>query len=226
MRTRPFVFCLSVIVAAINPSAAGTIMPTSEILKLNACNLTKFNTRSLPRSCGLDVDVYYPECMKFEEGGFQPHTIAKASYEWNDFEVLVQISVAAADCGKSAARTLKKAIPEMGKEDIKAMSMGAGGEFLNGGVVNIRDVKIVWFDVFSKVGRMGESSLTVMRQYVIPADAGKLFYLRFSVGSVNGISPLGDFNALNPMFKKCAVALTLKQYDQFHKPRPAWQFWK
>lgn len=223
MSTRVILLCLGVAMTAINVSTAGTTIPASEIRKLNASDLAKFNTRNLPRSHGLDVDVYYPEFMKFEMGGFQPHTIAKASYEWNDFEVLVQISAAAEDCGKSAVRTLKEGISELDKDDVKEIAETGGGKFLDGGIVNIREVKIIWFDMLCKIDRMGESTLIAMRQYVIPADAGKLFYLRFSVGNTNCASPLDDFNALKPMFKRCAMALTLKQYSQFHEHRPAWR---
>jgi len=201
-------------------------MPASEIEKLNSSNITNFNTRSISTACGLDVDVYYPSCMKYEQGGFQTHTVGKASYEWNDYEVLVQISAAVEDCGKVKVKILKSAIPDMNQKDFKDLAEANGGKYLGGGIVNIRDVKVVWFDSLSEVNRMGESTLLVLRQYIIPADSGKLFYLRFSVGSMNGVSPLNDFKALAPMVRRCAVALTLKEYSQFHKTGPAWKFWK
>lgn len=225
MNSKVNFFCLGVIIGVGNLFAANTIMPATEIYKLNSCNFTNFNTKSLPSSCGLDVDVYYPQCMSFEKGGYQTHTIGKASYEWNDFEVLVQISVAAEDCGKSKVKNLKKTIPDMNRDDIGELATVNGGKFLDGGIVNIRDIKVLWFETLNNVNRMGESSLLVMRQYIIPADSGKMFYLRFSVGSANGQSPRNDFNALKPMFQRCAVALTLKQYDQFYKPSPGWKFW-
>lgn len=87
-----------------------TVLPTNVITYLNSSSLAKFNTKNLPNSLGLDIDVYYPECMKFEKGGFQTHTVGKTSYEWDDYRVLVQIATFARSDNRRAFLELKRAL--------------------------------------------------------------------------------------------------------------------
>ena len=136
--------------------------------------------------------------------------------------MLVQISVAVENCGRTKVLVLRRTIPDMNQSDIKDIATAVGGVYLGGGIVNIRDVKVLWFETQNNVTRMGESSIGITRQYLIPANGGRLFFLRFSVSSVNGMSPINDFRALEFMFRKCAVALTLKDYSQFYNSGSIW----
>lgn len=198
-------------------ASAHTIMPTSEIAKLNMGRLTKFNTRNIPGSFGLDVDVYYPDCMTYEQGGFQTHTVGKASYAWNDFEVLVQVLVSIYNPGPNEIKGLKQAIASVANKAELSEMIPSGGKFIDGGIVNLRDIKVLWFEFERTASRMGESSRGIYRAYMIPADAGYMLYLQFAVSCKTGKNPTEDFRALKPMITQCAVALSLKDYSQFDK---------
>lgn len=202
-------------------SKDNTILPSSEILKLNTCDLAKFNTRKLPGSCGLDVDVYYPKCMEFEEGGFQTHTIGKVSYESNGDESLVMITASVFNPGKELARAFRDMIAEGIDEEDLADFIPNGAKFLGGGIVSIRERKVIWCEFEIVVERMGVTTGEMIRYYMIPADSGYLFNLSFSVTSATGKIPRNDFNALRPMIQSCAVSLTLKDYAQFNSKSPS-----
>lgn len=193
----------------------GTILPSAEIKKLNESELVKFNTRDNARSFGLNVDVYYPKCMTLENGGFQPHTVAKMSYEWNDFEIYVQMVLSVFPADKQAIDNLKASIEDVPKAEDVASLMPTGAALIDCGVVNIRDVKVLWYEFSHTTFRMGESIRGLLRMYMIPADSGYVMNYQFSVGCATNRDPTSDFRALDPLFRKCAVALTLCDYSQF-----------
>ena len=196
-----------------------TLMPSSVIEKLNKAGLAKFNTRELPSSCGLDVDVYYPSCMKFEMCGFQPHTIGKVQYEWNDSEVFVQITVSVFNKGVKAVNELMEEIDAMTNEDLQDL-VPDSLKYVDGGFVNIRTIKIPWYQFVGNVQRMGESIAMAGRNYMILSERGYLMNLLISVGSVIGKDPSNDLAALYPMIRRCTTALTLREYSQFLKEIP------
>lgn len=201
-------------------AVAATVIPASEIRKIATAQLAKFNTRELKGAFGLDVDVYYPDVMKFETGGFQSHTVGKASYEWNDYEMLVQIMLGVFNPGKEAIRELNEAIAGITDKKEIGGFLPTGATFIDAGVTSIRDTKVIWCESENRMERMGESNWGMSRMYMIPADSGYLLNLQFSVSCVTGKSPKADFDALRKVFAKCAVALTLKDYSQFNSKVP------